>query len=512
MFVIVAFGITLLVVSAMTGAVQMATVADVRLEHRMYAEDAAENAITEALARIRSGEIGLLSEVTYEDEFNHSKGSITFDTRGAAYATNNLESSSSISGWNGRLVPPRCIHLVAIGEAGGQRRVRELMVMQNGFPWSVASNGKVEGKDIQVYAVEDLEAAAAGSDQERLKSDILSNGEGDAIVLTGNSEVEGSAKAVGDVLVLDGAVVKGDQLRGQAFTELDIRKTAADYDPDAERKPSLVYGPGVDKIQGRYVARGNVFVGDLELEDGLLFVRGSITVTGKVKGKGAIVATDDITINGSMNTRADLAALVAGGDIKIRGIGANSSSFQGLILAEGSFSAKDTRLVGTVISKDREGKVELERVTMVRPRDLTSVEVNFDKILKESLESLRGGRVGNESGTIGVLYKRDTQDPGTFIEYKTENYDALKALAQRIKTEGGTFEYGRQTSDGFVTTAPEREPLRGDFLDARNSWNTYVGQVETNTVETEEIFQLDFNEFLKAKGSLRPLYQKTSAL
>ena len=125
MFVIVAFGITLLAVSGMTGAVQMATIADVRLEQRIYAEDAAENAITEALARIRSGEVGLLSAITYEDEFNHSTGTVSFDTRGP-YSTNNLESSSAISGWNGRLVPPRCIHLVAVGTSGGQKRVREL--------------------------------------------------------------------------------------------------------------------------------------------------------------------------------------------------------------------------------------------------------------------------------------------------------------------------------------------------------------------------------------------------
>ena len=508
MFVIVAFGITLLAVSGMTGAVQMATIADVRLEQRIYAEDAAENAITEALARIRSGEVGLLSAITYDDEFNHSTGTISFDTRGP-YSTNNLESSSAISGWNGRLVPPRCIHLVAVGTSGGQKRVRELMVMQNGFPWSVASNGKVEGNDIQVYAVEDL--ASLGSDEERLKSDLLSNGEGEAIVLTGSSEVEGSAKAVGEIVLSGGAQVKGDRLPGQAFTELDIRKTAADYDPEVEGKPSLVYGPGVNKVQGRYVATGDVFVGDLKLEDGLLFVRGNITVTGKVSGKGAIVATQDITITGSMNTSADLAALVAGGDITIRGIGPNSSSFQGLVLAEGSFSAKDTKVVGTVISKDRDGKVELERVTMVRPKDLTKIEVEFDTILKKSLESTWSEFAGTDSGTLGVLYKKDASDPGTFIEYKPENYDALKALAQRIQQEGGSSELKIRDAQGRYSDVPP-PALEQEFSGARTSWNSYLGQIKTNTVETEEIFQLDFNEFLKAKGSLRPLYQKTSAL
>ena len=304
--------------------------------------------------------------------------------------------------------------------------------------------------------------------------------------------------------------VKGDQLSGQAFTQLDIRKKAADYDPETEGKPSLVYGPGVDKIQGRYVASGDVFVNDLKLEDGLLFVRGNVTVTGKVSGKGAIVATGDITINGSMNTKADLAALVSEGDIKIRGVGQNSSTFQGLILAEGSFSAKDTRIVGTVISKDKDGKVELERVTMVRPKDLTKIEVEYDVLLKKSLESLYGQ---NSADKVGVLYKKDANDPGTFIEYKLSNYDALKALAQRVKAEGGTSEVKVRDAQGrYLDSLPAGHPLERVFGAGSQDWKDYTGQVQSNSVVTEEIFQLDFNEFLKAKGSLRPLYQKTSAL
>ena len=43
-----------------------------------------------------------------------------------------------------------------------------------------------------------------------------------------------------------------------------------------------------------------------------------MTITGKVKGKGAIVATGKITVTGSMETEADHAALVAKGDIKIQ--------------------------------------------------------------------------------------------------------------------------------------------------------------------------------------------------
>ena len=136
------------------------------------------------------------------------------------------------------------------------------------------------------------------------------------------------------------------------------------------------------------------------------------------------------------------------------------------------------------------------------------MEVTFDKILKESLKSFRGDRVG---GIFGVLYKKDANDPGTFIEYKPENYDALRALARHLQQEGGTSQLKVRVAPGLYSDIPP-PALEQKFSGADASWNSYLGQVKTDTVETEEIFQLDFNEFLKAKGSLRPLYQKTSAL
>jgi hypothetical protein len=39
-----------------------------------------------------------------------------------------------------------------------------------------------------------------------------------------------------------------------------------------------------------------------------------------------------------------------------------------------------------------------------------------------------------------------------------------------------------------------------------------MSNVVTGTVVTEQIFQLDFNEFLRAKGSFRALYQKVTPL
>ena len=40
-----------------------------------------------------------------------------------------------------------------------------------------------------------------------------------------------------------------------------------------------------------------------------------------------------------------------------------------------------------------------------------------------------------------------------------------------------------------------------------NAWNAYEDQVETDTVVTENIFQLDFNKFLRVSGTFQDVVQ-----
>ena len=310
-------------------------------------------------------------------------------------------------GWNNTLVPKNSVHLVTVCHHGLGHIVYEKIVKNHSFPWSVASNGSITGNDMEVFSIRQAEHIFNGiSEEEKEEASVLSNspsggtpGSPFSILLTGNSVVTGTAQTVGQVSAMAPSEVKGAVNEGAQYKqEITIPKVAVDYKPDPA--DTRVYGPGV-------------VIGDVEFDDGYIYVKGSATVTGKISGYGAIVAERDIIVTGSMNTHADLAALVAGRDIEITGSGAETSSFQGLILAEGSFKARDTTLVGSAITLDKNGSVELERVRAVNAKDLTQMDITYAVELKKVVSSnLSGGANLGNNEQIGIKYKESAKFPG----------------------------------------------------------------------------------------------------
>ena len=501
LFIIVIGALLVAGAAFMFGSVQVGLASNNREYQRIHAENAATSVLNKTIQKFKTGSVDFADAVAYSRD--DATASVTFDDQSTGpYSTNNFLSSSATSGWNNQMVPARSAHLVCVAENGGQRIVKEMVISMDAFPWSVASNGTIQGNDMEVYAVPSVEAAADGvTDNEKSKSHILSNGAGGtSIALSGNTVVSGDAKAVGDIDLVGGARIEGEELENQAVTGITINKSPADYDPVAVGKPALTFGSSTPEVAGRYIHNGDVTIRDLTFNDGLLFVRGDVEVTGEISGEGALVATGDITVTGKMKTKADLAALVSGGDVVINGTGQSSSSFQGLILAEGSFRAKDTTVIGSVISKAAGGSVELERVTMVRAKDLSAMDITYDVELKNFTQGQWSGNT-----RIGVLYK------GQFVPNDDENYTRLQLLAQEIAKDGGKGQVVFEVSTGNYSTTPPLT-LQNDFTLADGSWTAYEGQVKSSTIVTEEIFQLDFNKFLKVKGSFRPLYQKLSTL
>ena len=365
---------------------------------------------------------------------------------------------------------------------------------------------------MEVFAIESKEQADSGFDDgEKLKSNIVSNSSGasggNSIELSGNSVITGDAKAVAGISLLDASVVEGKLQANADAVNITLDRRAEDYRPDPS--DSIAYDPtSVAPITGRYEASGDTVIGDLKFEDGMLFVDGNVTVTGNISGIGALVATGNITVTGSMNTKADLAALVAGGDINITGVGPNTSSFQGLILAEGSFKAKDTTLVGSALTLDQNGSVELERVRSVAAKDLTKLDLSYAVELKKATESFIGSRFA-PGESAGISYE------GQFVAFTPENYTALESLAAQIQADSGSgrLQVRKELPDGsFVYEDNPSASVERDYRTASTHWNAYSTQLETQTVIYEDIFQLDFNKFLKTKGGFRPLLQRVTAL
>ena len=425
---------------------------------------------------------------------------------------------------------------MAVATQGHEKRVVEIIAVNDSFPWSVASNGSITGNDMEVYSIISTHGLAGGAsangqirDDQKHKSNILSNsssggtlGSSASIYLTGNSVVTGKAQAVGDVVALPPSTVE-QELPKQDPQTITLAATADNFKPDPA--DTTVYGPTVTEISGLYEATatgGPVIVGDIHFNDGLLYIRGpkgspakgDVELRGNITGNGAVVAEGNITVTGSMQTTSDLAALVADGDITITGPsggGPGASSFNGLILAKGSFKAKDTRLIGSIITLDDTGSVQLERVQSVSAKNLTQIDLNVSIELKKAANSnLTGGFQSTDF--IGVLYT-DKNDQQQFVILDPKNYSALEALALQANNSGGTATTKvilRQTT-GDIDIDPNNigaipSTLRSSAGSAYSGWNNYLNEVKTDTVKYEKVFQLDFNKFLKSPGTFRQAY------
>lgn len=505
-FIIVVGAILLIGVAAMFSSVNMTIASGEKFYRQEEAIEAARSTIHLTVAKFKAGDLEFREDLSYSPS-ETSVGNLTFNKdSGLPYSTNNLTNGVSVLGWGGAQVGPKSAHLVAIGEVGDDKHVLQIWVRQEAFPWSVASNGTIQGNDMEVFAVEAVsESDGTYEDGEKLRSDIVSNGGtgGDSIVLSGNSEIAGDAKAVAGISLQDTSSVKGKVEANSDRTTITLDKRAEDYRPPTGE--SIIFNPSsTDPLTGRYEATGDTVIGDLKFEDGMLFIDGDVTVTGDISGIGALVATGNIRVTGSMNTKADLAALVAGGDIEIAGVGPNTSTFRGLILAEGSFKAKDTTLVGSALTLDQNGSVELERVRSVAAKDLTEVDLNYAVLLKKAIVSSQ--MINHSSGNkVGAAFGSE------FVELTDANYTQLVALAESARQAGGLAKVEARDQDGNTLASPPPEALFV-YDDIVSNWDSYQQEVVTSTVEYEELFQLDFNKFLKAKGGFRPLHQKASPL
>ena len=524
LFVVFALG---LISIAAFAVAQLPSRAMVVVGERVFSEtkanDAGRAVIHDALHQFKTGNFAFEDDLTYEFEGNGANSTLTFDSSsGLPYSTNNFSESSAVTGWNNTLVPPNSAHLVSQAHQGAVSRTVEMIITHDSFPWSVASNGSIVGNDMEVFAINSTQLALDGiTEDEKKDADILSNFSGggsssDAIFLTGNSLITGDATAVGDIQVVTPSEVRGDELSGTQHQQtIQIPKTATSYSPNPS--DTTVYGSGTAKISGIFEATGDTIIGDVEFQDGLLYIRGgSATVTGTITGNGAIVAENDIIITGSMATTSDLAALVAGGDISINGNGVNTSRFQGLILAEGSFTARDSQVIGSVISLDQNGTVELERVRAVNAKNLKKIDLNIAVELKTAVESNLGGGGSGTTGSgnpIGILYD------GDFVELSRERYADLEDLAMQISLDGGSAagEVIVRTAGGDIVVDLSNpgalpEVIRTAAGNALTSWQAYEGQVKTDSIVYEDIFQLDFNEFLQGQGGFRQLYFNSTPL
>ena len=474
----------------------------------------ADSVIYTAISHLKEGEIALERDLKYEfgpEVF----GTLTFDANsGKPYSTNNLVGNTKVTGWNGTAVPPQFCHLVAVGDYHGLTVIRQALVKDPPFPYSLASAGRIEGENMEVFGLPEGKYSELPPGQtmiieeaDKEPSHIVSNStgptDGNSIVLGTGTSVAGDVKAAGLIEVNSGAVVQGNVLPNsnqQNLPTVDF----AQLDPQG-KDHTYTWDNSYESVVGRARHSGNLTVGNLKLAEGMLFVDGDLTVTCTITGKGALVATGKITVTGSMDTHSDHAALVARGDITVRGQGPASSRFQGLVYSEGSIDISRTTIMGAAVSKDDTGLTKLEDVKAIAVPELTVMNLDLHVKLNDAMKNALSGVLGGNSAPIGIFHA------GAFTQL-APNGDtaALKALGEALAgTQPGpdTWRFGVMEAGGFTAT-----PSSGgtNFANARESWRLYLEDLASaQGPEIIEIFNIDLNTLISMDVDLEMMYHTT---
>ena len=373
----------------------------------------ARSAVAQTLAEVQNDEgFGLEDEVVevhLPDYPTESYGRVTFATGSELLASvNNLESTETTPGSGGRVVPPASIHLVAVGECRGVRRIVEAIYHRPAFPYALASNGPVrfEG-EVTIAGVDEDYAVEGLLDPEELDRDLPADlashhPEDPSVVLGPSVTITGDVEAAGEV-VLNGAHLGGD-VRPARDLELPVLEPAR-LDPAQGERTYRELSEEHYNEEDEIVLSGAVRRdGDLVVESGLdlngsfLFVEGNLTVRGGARGRGVMVATGDITIEGGTRLESsNLAALVAGGDVALTGEESSTNFFRGVVATQGTLIADQITVVGTLLAS-RQQEVLLREARLIN--DTRSVEVELPDRLAEGTRRVRVMQIPGVVGPV----------------------------------------------------------------------------------------------------------------
>ena len=438
-------GTLLLFLSLSAGLQQLEWTSQLQLRAR--ARDAAESVLQLAMAK-------LAKEPSFG--FNHPGGAvlrldapalakdcsavISFDTAVAAsehipVSTNNLNSDNSAAA-DGRTIPGRSCHLVALGSCFSQKLQVETVYVQPPYPSGCASTGPVKLKSVRLWGLPANQVPSFPLVPNRsvpahvYTNCALANG----LEIGPNCDLIGDAACQGGITVDPSARVQGEVRPYSAPNPVPHFDIDAMYASISQYIGQVPYQPG-QPIKSCCVLGSNLDVaGDLELAGGVLAVRGDINVTGDIKGQGFILATGNVTAKAGASVQAtDKLALLAGGDLKLTGAQTSSYTFTGLIYSKGNVRAHDLTVLGTLISDstDPAKSIELERVDIVQ----TDASVSG----RWWTEGAKGGGWGQNGDTIQT--KPDPSDPSKRIFF-----GSFSANRNKIGATG----WPQSTQPGFI--------------------------------------------------------------
>ena len=320
-----------------------------------------------------------------------SEGILTFDqdyagTQGIPYSTNN-RTEGPVIGVGGIQVLGESFHLVATAKVKNCTSVMEAIISVPQFPFSVAADGEIRSDGgLLVASVRpgvpyDLNYPLHEDDLR--PGHLVSNSKvGDAaIVLSGENKIYGDLQSSSGVTLETETAVFGE-VRTNAADEQLPRLNVEDYDPDPDEdpiEPNMVNsGAGTLEVEGYNKSAANLTVDNgIVLSGGVLYVEGDLLVSaGGVSGKGAVIATGNVTIYGDGEATSDnQAAIIAGGNVVIKGSSSEKAKFAGLIYTEGQLDAENLRLAGVFVAAGDNSSVEFTNTEVYEDPSKSSIKI-----------------------------------------------------------------------------------------------------------------------------------------
>ncbi len=293
-------------------------------------------------------------------------GYSTFDPDKAAQlgldrSVNNLSQPEAVQGSRNTSVPPFTAHLVGVGKCGGVTERVEVMLRMPTLP-ALVTEGKVESSGgLMVAAVTRFDQVGPlvdGTRPVRVPADLACNSKAkDSITLAKDTVVSGDIQSVGGISYpQDDSVKILGEIRTSANPFPLPHLEPTQYDPVSGTLPytTMTWQPEPNPVlSGRIRVPGGLTVtGDLNLDSCVLFVNGPVTITGALKGRGALVSTGSVKIDhGATLDAGQRVSLLAEGDIEITGEDRKNSFIQGLVYTKGKLTARRLTVVGAAVAR-----------------------------------------------------------------------------------------------------------------------------------------------------------------
>ena len=523
---------------------------------------AATSALNRAIGHLKKDQ-SFTSDIVWKADGLEETALLTFDPdRGVPYSTNNTRNSLAVEAYqthfplsDGRVIP-NAVHLVAVGTCRNARYVAEAEITWPAADYALASTGSIQTRgDLEVFGVESLADSDSTHPDDRKKSDIISNStDGTAIVLTAG-EVSGDLRSTGGIQP-GAANVDGEILDNQAepsdlpkldfnrpagsdpatdktlyLSDFDFTKNpalAADSTHNLEMSPTEALADtdvfDITELRVR-VNAGGPSSAPLELnrgvllEDGTLFVDGNLVIRNGLNGRGAVLATGKITIDGPTQVLSSQVAVFGGKGVEISGSPTSSSRFRGLVISMSDFKADNVQIDGTALCSGPETQIGpgpqmiLDNVKFVHAPDANKLDIVVHVELQDTLQGGIGSIGGSQIGLLheGTFYTF-TGDPNASQAEKEAQIQATYQALLGVQGETHPMAEGQvmlKRSDGTYQGVSQLTGASKQMLkEYNNKWTNYVDKLKVSEVKEVEIFRVDLNRFTSGSSRTKILYYR----